>query len=556
MRTMTIREAAYSVLMRGFCAMTALTIHHGNAHAAPPTQESTILNEKVLPVDLALAAVRTGLGDLVAPDSITIQESDAGIPQRLFFVEGKPGTSAEESPVLTRVQTIARNYRLELEYQKTTLDDGAPLFGFLIFEPFDMLRFYWTIHPFESVEGAGRWTKPVADLCDVESMQIAGSAADLVLTEGAARRLDRLSMLHGHRVLTMNTSGPSERTWLPGLRTIPRVDVAQLRQISHLPDNEADLIPAQVRIHAIARRRIIDELGLSHDVSWNVMEKIPLYTQPVYLQLLYAPERDTYSIPFPPIGRISPDTTWCEMGNGSIVVPRQWTWKALAAGGSLVRNSPGTPDLEIREQNFFSLLEANVGRRAALVVNGRVAGIVAVESARQGQFNFESMSSEVVQMVAAAWRSAGGPIEVPEPAAKAESDAQEDQPDTFQVRLMAEPQDREYVAVTHFEAPGATRGIQVAVRKEIILDGRAVTGAAMEADGVTLHLTFTPEAQEALGGACFANMGKQLAILYKDRLLCAPTIDEWEIEDLSFKGMDIDWPEVAKDLAEHLAAKG
>jgi hypothetical protein len=51
-------------------------------------------------------------------------------------------------------------------------------------------------------------------------------------------------------------------------------------------------------------------------------------------------------------------------------------------------------------------------------------------------------------------------------------------------------------------------------------------------------------------------MGKQLAILYNDKLLCAPTIDDWEIEDLSFRGMNSDWPEVARDLADHLNPKG
>lgn len=563
MKAITFLGTGYSAPARRLGAAIALAVHVATttvvncvADAAPPTQETTTLNEQVLPVDSALAAIKTGLGDLVSPESITIKESDVDVPLRIFFVEGKPATSPDESPVLARVQVIAHNYGLELESQHTTLADGAPLFGFLLFEPFEMLRFYWSTHPFESVADAGgRWRQPVADLCDVESVQISGESADLVLTEGAARRLDRLSVLHGHRVLRMNVGGnpPPSYTWYPGLRTIPRVEVAVLRDASHSRGDTTEPIPARVRCHTAARARLLEELGLSDDVSWNVIENAPLYTQPVYLYSLYAPERDSFPKSLPPLGTLSPETLWCELGDQAVIVPKNWAWKSLPTGGAFIRFSGN--EFDTQELNFFQALEENVGRRAALVVNGRVAGIVTVTSPRWEGLKFEPMPSEVVEAVASAWRSAGGLIDLSEKAAAKEAPA-ESTPDTFQVRLMAEPQDREYVAVTHFEAPGATRGIQVAVRKEVILDGRAVTGAAMEADGVTLHLTFTPEAQDALGGACFANMGKQLAILYKDRLLCAPTIDEWEIDELSFKGIDSDWPDVARDLAAHLSAKG
>jgi preprotein translocase subunit SecD len=126
--------------------------------------------------------------------------------------------------------------------------------------------------------------------------------------------------------------------------------------------------------------------------------------------------------------------------------------------------------------------------------------------------------------------------------------------DFFQVRLMAEPQDRELIPVTHFAAPGAQAGVLVAVQNDVILDSRAVTGAEIEheSERIFLRLRLTDEGQNALADACFSHLGKQLAIVYEDELLCAPTIVDWEQAELRFRGMNADWPQVAEAMAERL----
>ena len=119
---------------------------------------------------------------------------------------------------------------------------------------------------------------------------------------------------------------------------------------------------------------------------------------------------------------------------------------------------------------------------------------------------------------------------------------------------MAEPQDRKLVPVTHFAAPGAQAGVMVSVLNDVILDSRAITDARIEhrSDRTYLHLSLTPEGKDALSDACFSHLGKQLAVVYEDRLLCAPTIVDWEPEELIFKGMNADWPEVAAAMVLRL----
>jgi len=128
--------------------------------------------------------------------------------------------------------------------------------------------------------------------------------------------------------------------------------------------------------------------------------------------------------------------------------------------------------------------------------------------------------------------------------------------DFFQVRLMAEPQDRELIPVTHFAAPGGNQGVVVAVQNEIILDSRAITGARLERDSdrLLLHLSLTDEGREALADACFTHLGKQLAIVFNDELISAPTIVEWELEELTFKGIGSHWPDVAETLVARLGS--
>lgn len=516
---------------------------------SPPTQESSNLNATTSRVDAALAAIQQSIGDLAAPENITVNDLKDNAPHRVFFIEGAAGIAPVEHPVLQHVRFVAQNYGLSLEHQHARLDDGTILFGLLLFEPFEMLKFTWGSVPFDGVIYA------VADLCDVESLQESGGLHDVTLTEGAARRIERLSESHGQRrILTTTGATDYPFTWIPGLRTFPRL---KLKGRSGTYEVEGSTLPLRIRQHTSARNLLREELGLPDDISWTIAEE-PLIPRPrVFIAALHNPvrhgERSMWLLPALERGTETLPT-WVELSSDFVTKP-PWSrvlkqtpnGVALHWGDRVVL---GDED----EENFFRGLSAHFGSRIALVVNNRVAGTAILNSQRPTILEF-SMSPEAARITAAAWKSTGGVSEIPEQTAQVPEPAKEE-PDTFQVRLMAEPQDRQYVPVTHFEAPGAQRGIQVAVRKEVILDGRAVTGVHLDPNGMTMHLALTPEALDALGGACFGNMGKQLAILYNDRLLCAPTIDEWEVEELSFKGMDGDWPDVAKDLIGHLAKKG
>jgi hypothetical protein len=375
------------------------------------------------------------------------------------------------------------------------------------------------------------------------------------LTEGAARRIDRLSALHGQRrVQTVpNVFKNGYVTWVPGLRTISGLFLKGRQDAYALV---GDTLPVRARQHATAREQLREELGLPDDVSWTITDAPLPQRQPVYIAGLHDPVRhgDHAGWLLPMFENAASGPSWLELS--SVVLPPHSRILKPAPDGVALHFGYALPQAESMEEAFYHELSAHLGNRIALIVNGRVAGTTVLQSRRPAVLEF-NVAPAWIQATAAAWRAAGGVSEVPEQTAKAPEPARE-APDTFQVRLMAEPQDRVFVPVTHFAAPGLPTGAVVAVQNNIILDGRAVTGAHLEnrEDKVYLRLTFTPEALEALGGACFGNMGKQLAILYNDRLLCAPTIDDWEIEDLSFKGMDSDWPDVARALVEHLAAKG
>lgn len=514
---------------------------------SPPAQESSNLNATTSRVDAALAAIQQSIGDFATPENISVNDLKDNAPHRVFFIEGAAGIAPAEHPVLQHVRFVAQNYGLTLEHQHAHLDDGAILFGFLLFEPFEMLKFTWGNLPFDGAIYA------VADLCDVESLQESGGLHDVTLTEGAAKRIDHLSELHGQRrILTTTGAADYPFTWIPGLRTFPRL---KLKGRSGTYEVEGSTLPLRIRQHTSARNLLREELGLPDDISWTIAEEPLPQLQPVYIAALHDPirhgERSQWLLPTLE-GTPRTTSSWVELSHVTVPIFSNHL-KVTSTGVTLAAGSVSDQQDDYR-RNFFSNLAPHLGNTIALVVNNRVASTTILDFRSPMVLEF-AMSPEAARITAAAWISMGLTAEIPQQTAQAPEPAKEES-DTFQVRLMAEPQDRQYVPVTHFEAPGAQRGIQVAVRKEVILDGRAVTGVHLDPDGMTMHLALTPEALDALGGACFGNMGKQLAILYRDRLLCAPTIDEWEVEELSFKGMDGDWPDVAKDLMGHLAKKG
>lgn len=504
---------------------------------------------------------------------------EGGSPHLVLFIEGNALGEEREHPAVRAMQTLADNYQLGLECQSTVLRDGAPLFGFLLYQRFPTLEMAWETHPHESVASAdGAWCQPFADLSDVESVHVADDRATLVLSEAAARRIDDLSDAHGHRTYRVRGTEMADATnlgtytWVPGLRTIPSVPAVfncrlPRRNGQWKEGLTLDYLRQRFTVHAAARERIRRELSLGDEVCWTISAAPPRYAEPFFAWIVHAPEAGGQVVQLPWY-RSTGDTVrrWLHVQapgspTASAVIPYHWEFVRRGDQAELLARPAARPDASAREEDFAAFMRQNIGEEMAIVMQGQVAGVVAISASRPELLALGSMPPAASVAMERLWNAAnsgpGGPPLVAASNPMTETPALEP-PDTFQVRLMAEPQDRELVEVTHFAAPGYAPGTVAAVLENIIVDGRAVTGAFLETrdDKLYLRLTFTAEAQEVLGGACFGNMGKQLAILYNDRLLCAPTIDEWEIEELSFKGMDSDWPEVARDLAEHLNPKG
>ena len=437
-----------------------------------------------------------------------------------------------------------------------------PLFGFILFKPFPTLELAWVTHPGEAVSSTGGvWTQPFADLSDVARIDLSNERATLVLSEAAARRADRLSDAHGHRVYRLRGAGIADAddlgtyTWMAGLRTVPGVRTTFTCRLPRRDDQWKEgvtlgFLHQRFEVHATARELLRTELGLDADVSWTVSEAAPHFSEPLLGWVLYGPED----------GGIAAQAPWFREASGA---PRQWL--SLASPNAqpftapvpqhwemdrgreprLVARAAASAAEQAQEEVFCGLLRRNLGRELAVLVQGEVVAVAPIERARPAGLSLTRLSPAAGSRLASLWESANpappmGAAPSPTPAEAATA-----LPDLFQVRLMAEPQDRKLIPVTHFAAPGSPGGVVVAVQNEIILDGRSVADVALEqkANSVYLRLTLTPEGQEALDGACFSNMGKQLAIVYDGRLLSAPTIDDWEHFELAFKGLDEDWPE-------------
>jgi len=525
-----------------------------------------------------LRDIRYAIADVADLSAMSTEVLEGGSPHLVLFVEGMLPLDDRAHPVLQTMRALAENHRLGLEHQCVVLDDGAPLFGFLLYQPFPTLEMAWEIHPFESSASVlGAWLQPFADLSDVESVRVVDDRATLEFSEAAARRIDALSELQGHRnyrVRAVGMAGETQLgsyTWVPGLRSVPGVP-ASFTCVPPRGNGQpkegvtVDYLRQRFTVHAAAREQIRRELDLADDVCWTVAAAPPRYTEPFFAWMVHAPEVGGKAAQVPWFRADSKSARrWLHVQSADApvsyaAIPAHWTFTRDGGRATLTPRPATDAESLTRDEEFAKFLRQNIDGEVAIVMQGQVAGVVAVKAARPEMLALNSMPATAAQAMERLWNTANtlpGVVPVSNqanavPAKKAPP------PDSFQVRLMAEPQDRVYVPVTHFDAPGLPKGTVVAVLNDIILDGRSVTGAHLENrdEKVYLRLTFTPEAQEALGGACFGNMGKQLAILYNDRLLCAPTIDDWEIEELSFKGMDSDWPDVAQALMEHLAAKG
>lgn len=494
------------------------------------------------PVIADLEHALQGLADV---PGMTRRVLDGAPPHLLLFVEGTPGPAPDHAALRT-LRAVADNHGLALEHQAAVLDDGAPLFGAILFRPEPDLTLHWETHPFEQVASEeGLWIAPIACLADVQTIEGDSNRAALLLAPDAARRIDRLSEAHGHRRYCVRIDGEiagSTRTWIPGIHRIPDI-----------PEAAATLAAmherAQARAHA--RAALIAEMGLDASAAWNVPETAPHYREPIFAWALATPASEN-AAPELPWRATTPGAPprWARLqpGDAAASVPVHWRFDP-GPPASLIAVPAAAPHEEAAEARFQSLLRQHLDQRLALVVRGAVVAEFPVAAARPAAIPLAGLDGAGAEQLAAVWRRAHDPAE-PTLADAGQPDA----PDLFQVRLMAEPQDRRLVPVTHYSAPGSPSGTVVAVLNDIVLDGRSVTGARVEEEGdaVYLRVLLDGPGQDALDGACFSNMGKQLAIVFDGRLLSAPTIRDWDRAELRFKGLDEDWPAIARQLAAYL----
>ena len=543
----------------------------------PPEKEAEDVRpdeEYFTPILADIARALAGVADVASMNRHILE---GGSPHLVLFLEGKAGFSPPDHPALQTLRAVAGNYQLGLEHQAVLLKDGAVLLGFILYKPFPTLELAWELNPFESVAAeSGAWRRPFADLADMESVQIADDRATLTLTGAAARRIDALSTAHGHRTYRVRGVEIAEAanlgtyTWVPGLRSVPGVPASFTCRLPRRGDQwkegiSLEYLHQRFAVHAAAREQVRTELGLPDDINWTAGASAPSYREPFYGCIVGAAgAAGTTLLPrLEPGGDPSP--RWLPVLSdpspaSNAAIPRHWQFARTDGGSGFVpRRGDGAAALA-QDEALESFLRQNLGREMALVMQGRIVAVLPIGATRPEALPIVGLSRNTADRIAALWRAAnpGAPGEPGALEATAAAETAALAPDSFQVRLMAEPQDRELVPVTHFPAPGAARGVLVAVQDGVILDSHVVKGARLEnrADKLYLRLSLTPEGQEALDGACFTNMGKQLAIVYDGKLLCAPTIDEWDQVELAFKGLNDDWPDVARKLAAYLGDQG
>lgn len=495
---------------------------------------------------------------------------DAGVPHGIVYLEDTAADPVDVPGLVRDLIDIAGNHGLQVEQ----LDVAGPprRAGIIVSAPFPTLRFCWERHPLEDVPATGGlWTQPFADLGDVETVHREGARVTLELEVAAAGRIDGHAAASGHRRFRVHGVGldtelPNAYTWMPGLRKIPDVP-------RHVLVDDGRAGRRRITVEALcdaftprvaARERLAAFLDVDPSVLGKAAPSAPRYREPL---MLWAVD-----------GRTTPgEPPFYAPWFGDAGAPRRWVslragdpgahWVALDApwqlrvgeGGAAGRFQMVRDTVEAGGDPVYAFLRRHVGMEVAVLMEGAVIGTLPVESAGVGVLEAINPDTDGLGAALERWHRVyglgdGNSTEIRERQPARAERATRPEPDYFQVRLMAEPQDREIIPVTHFDAPGAREGVLVAVQNDVILDSSAVTGARLEQDAERLymHLSLTEAGRNALADACFVNLGKQLAIVYEDQLLCAPTIMDWEQEELTFKGMNDDWPDVAAAMAERL----
>ncbi len=487
----------------------------------------------------------------------------SGAAHAISFLEGD-----DSGGVTAQLQTLldlAGNYGYFAEYQFAPASFGRV--GVIVSPRFPLMTFHWEVHPYESVPSEeGLWRAPFADTGDVMAVTSGDGQALIQLDAAAAARIDASARTQGHRRYRIRIEGPEGArisppcTWIPGLSRVPWPAA-----LGTQPELEWNGLQGAFAARRAARLQTATALGLGEDVSWSATTAVPRYSESVYLWLVPGVGEPVGSPYYAPgVAAENDQETWVPLAGGEwsdTVVPLPASWRV--EGAAIVSDSEAS--LALKDDGngppadaFAAYLRRHRTREAALLLEGRVLGVVPVADLAEGRCLLATLPHERNSAILQRWEEARGPSKTPSEAA-VPADAPMDVPtdgelDFFQVRLMAEPQDRELIPVTHFRAPGANRGVVVAVQNDIILDSSAVTGARLEreADRLYLHLSLTEAGRDALADACFTHLGKQLAIVFEDELISAPTIVDWELEELTFKGTGSQWPDMAQTLMARL----
>jgi hypothetical protein len=145
----------------------------------------------------------------------------------------------------------------------------------------------------------------------------------------------------------------------------------------------------------------------------------------------------------------------------------------------------------------------------------------------------------------------------PRPNAGAQA-AQEEEPSPdaeFQIRLMAEPQDRDHIEVDYVPLETASGRVHLPMHRRVLCTGADVVRAQLqEEEGRVSVLLLVNEAAGArLRRATGGNLGKQLALVYRGQLVAAPTIRDEVSRDIVVSGTGPEWPELARTMVQTLS---
>ncbi len=475
-----------------------------------------------------------------------------------------PGVVAAQ---LQTVLDLAGNYGLVIEHHFGSA--ARDRVGIVVSPPFPRMTFHWEAHPYESVpQTNGLWRSPFADTGDVMAVESHEGQTLIQFEAAATTRIDHTARRQGHRRYRIRIDGPAGPRvsppciWMPGLGR-----VAWPAEPGAAPGADWSGLSEAFKVRRSAREKLANALGLGPEASWSVTSAVSGFRESAYLWLVPSPSEPILSPYYAPGFSTDADSaTWVPLAVGAwsdVVTPLPARWRV--EGAAVISDSEASLALKdggdgARGDEFTAFLRRHRGREAALLLEGQVLGVVPLSDFADGHCLLATLSHEANRAILNQWEEARGafvgPAEHTASTATPEDVPTDGELDFFQVRLMAEPQDRELIPVTHFAAPGGNQGVVVAVQNEIILDSRAITGARLERDSdrLLLHLSLTDEGREALADACFTHLGKQLAIVFNDELISAPTIVDWELEELTFKGIGSHWPDVAETLVARLGS--